>query len=137
MDPDPQLKVKDNNCYILFRQDIDQLTRIMMLVGKPDEKLMTKLGSEEVRERRCVWWLWLLSTIYPPPPSSYPRFIKIARRRAATTLDHIPRYRYQLKNFATKKRNFAFVNFLTREVWKTSVILPYSQTVRTVHRQKI
>ena len=68
MDPDPQLKVKDNNCFILFRQDIDQLTRIMMLVGKPDEKLMTKLGSEEVRERRCVWWLWLLSTVYPPPP---------------------------------------------------------------------
>ena len=42
--------------------DIDQLTRIMLLVGKPDEKLMTKLGSEEVEESS-----WCCFT-FPPPP---------------------------------------------------------------------
>ena len=31
-----------------YHSDIDQLTRIMSLVGKPDEKLLQKLGSEEV-----------------------------------------------------------------------------------------
>jgi len=30
-------------------KDIDQLTRILQLVGKPDEKLLTKLGSDEAR----------------------------------------------------------------------------------------
>jgi len=31
-------------------QDIDQLTRIMLLVGKPSEALLEKMGSDEVRE---------------------------------------------------------------------------------------
>ena len=29
-------------------QDIDQLTRIMLLVGKPSEALLEKMGSDEV-----------------------------------------------------------------------------------------
>jgi len=29
--------------------DIDQLTRILQLVGKPDDRLLTKLGSDEAR----------------------------------------------------------------------------------------
>ena len=33
-------------------QDIDQLTRIMLLVGKPSEALLEKMGSDEVREGR-------------------------------------------------------------------------------------
>ena len=33
-------------------QDIDQLTRIMLLVGKPSEALLEKMGSDEVGQRR-------------------------------------------------------------------------------------
>ena len=33
-------------------QDIDQLTRIMLLVGKPSEALLEKMGSDEVSLER-------------------------------------------------------------------------------------
>ena len=33
-------------------QDIDQLTRIMLLVGKPSEALLEKMGSDEVSVER-------------------------------------------------------------------------------------
>ena len=42
-------------------QDIDQLTRIMLLVGKPSEALLEKMGSDEVREGRVSFAAWCFS----------------------------------------------------------------------------
>lgn len=39
-----------------FATDIDQLTRIMKVVGTPDEELLVKLLSEEVGKRRFLFW---------------------------------------------------------------------------------
>ena len=49
-------------------QDIDQLTRIMLLVGKPSEALLEKMGSDEVREGRvsCAEWCFSLSLVLEP-----------------------------------------------------------------------
>ena len=47
--------------------DIDQLTRIMMLVGKPDEKLLAKLGSEEVAYLCISFFFSLTACIFVNP----------------------------------------------------------------------
>lgn len=38
-----------NSSSLNFALDIDQLTRIMVLCGKPDEEFLNKINSEEVR----------------------------------------------------------------------------------------
>ena len=39
-------------------KDIDQLTKILQLVGKPDAEFLQKITSETVSGNQLLWWFF-------------------------------------------------------------------------------
>ncbi|XP_023325249.1 mitogen-activated protein kinase 14 [Eurytemora carolleeae] len=88
---------------------IDQLTRIMMLVGKPDEKLLLKLGSEEAR-----------NYIRSLPKMEKKNFQDVFK--GASPLEYLAQYADPTDEPASQPYDQSFEDFeLSVEEWKENV----------------